>query len=219
MTTVSPVRHGEREIGAYVDGRFVPVVDVTTVALAALAAAAVAGAGLSAGLALRRRPAIGTVTMGPGGWISLKRTARPPLRAASAARPWWAHLLRAHRLVEERADQLGRRGRRLFRRLHGNGPLEVDSDGLRVGVIPDDIDGYVSADALADVVRDHGLGATYTPGAPASLAAAVAEVAARYPEVLAAVAAARPGLAWEHDAAQLVTAYAALPVRPAAGVG
>ncbi|MFI7602383.1 hypothetical protein [Actinoplanes sp. NPDC049681] len=98
VTTVTPVRRGDREIGAYIDGRFVPAVDATAVALAALATAAVASAGVSIGLAVRRRPAIGAVTMGPGGWISLKHTTRPPLRAA---RPWWARLLRAHRLVEE----------------------------------------------------------------------------------------------------------------------
>lgn len=101
-TTVTPVRRGDREIGAYIDGRFVPAVDATTVALAALATAAVSTAAVSAGLAMRRRPAIGAVTMGPGGWISLKRAGRPPLRAASTSRPWWAHLLRAHRLVEQR---------------------------------------------------------------------------------------------------------------------
>jgi hypothetical protein len=100
-TTVTPVRRGDREIGAYIDGRYVPAVDATTVALAALATAAVATASVSAGLALRRRPAIGTVTMGPGGWISLKRTGRPALRAAPERRPWWARLLRAHRLVEQ----------------------------------------------------------------------------------------------------------------------
>jgi hypothetical protein len=94
-TTVTPVRRGDREIGAYLDGRFVPVVDVTALAVTA----AVAVTGVSIGLAVRRRPAIKTVTMGPGGWISLKRTSRPPLRAK---RPWWAHLLRAHRLVEQR---------------------------------------------------------------------------------------------------------------------
>jgi len=101
--TVTPVRRGDREIGAYIDGRFVPAVDATTVALAALATAAVATVGVSTGLALRRRPAIGTVTMGPGGWISLKRTSRPPLRRArTPGRPWWARVLRARRLVVER---------------------------------------------------------------------------------------------------------------------
>ncbi|GAB2584090.1 hypothetical protein Aab01nite_54590 [Paractinoplanes abujensis] len=100
--TVTPVRRGDREIGAYIDGRFVPAVDATTVALAALATAAVATAGISVGFALRRRPAIGTVTMGPGGWVSLKRTTRPALKAGRPARPWWARLLRARRLVVER---------------------------------------------------------------------------------------------------------------------
>ncbi|XVU20801.1 hypothetical protein ACQPZJ_26395 [Actinoplanes sp. CA-054009] len=96
---VTPVRHGRREIGAYVTGprgtRFVPAVDITALA----AATAVAVTGIAIGWAARRRPAIGSVTMGPGGWLSLKRANRPPLRAA---RPWWAHLLRARRLVEQR---------------------------------------------------------------------------------------------------------------------
>ena len=99
---VIPVRRGEREIGAYVVGaqqvRYVPAVDMTAVLAAAVATAAV----VSVGMAVRGRPAIGTVSMGPGGWISLKRTSRPRLRAApKAGRPWWAHLLRAHRLVVE----------------------------------------------------------------------------------------------------------------------
>ncbi|OJF11878.1 hypothetical protein [Couchioplanes caeruleus] len=108
-TDVIPVRHGDREIGAYVTDargtRFVPAVDATAVAMAALITAATATVGASIGLALRRRPAIGTVTMGPGGWISLKRTSRPPLRAAPVVdRPWWARILRARRLVEEHGN-------------------------------------------------------------------------------------------------------------------
>jgi glycogen(starch) synthase len=66
---------------------------------------------------------------------------------------------------------------------------------------------------LGRVVREHGLGSTYRAGDAASLAAAVAEVAARYPAVLDAVAAAGPRLGWEHDATELVAAYAALPAR------
>jgi hypothetical protein len=104
-TGVIPVCRGTRTIGAYVTEphgtRYVPAVDVTSVVVAALGTAALATAAVSIGLAVRRRPAIGTVTMGPGGWISLKRTARPPLRSARADRPWWAHLLRARRLVVE----------------------------------------------------------------------------------------------------------------------
>jgi len=100
--TVRPVRHGDREIGAYVVGpegaRFVPAVDPTVIAVAALGTATVMTVALSLAGALRRRPAIGTVTMGPGGWVSLKRTGSPPLRQGGH-RPWWAHLLRAHRLV------------------------------------------------------------------------------------------------------------------------
>jgi glycogen synthase len=66
---------------------------------------------------------------------------------------------------------------------------------------------------LARVVTAQGLGATYRPGDPASLAAAVADVAGRYPRALAAVAAAAPELSWDRDAAVLVEAYAGLPAR------
>ena len=68
---------------------------------------------------------------------------------------------------------------------------------------------------LARVVRGEGLGATYTPGDAASLAAAVAQVAERYPAALAAVAAAQDRYRWERDAAVLVEAYAHLPARAA----
>ena len=102
MTSVVQVREGERPIGAYVvnaeSAVYRPAVDVTRLGIAALATVAVSAVAVSAAVALRRRPAIGTVTMGPGGWVSLKRTGTPPLRDG-AARPWWAHLLRARRLV------------------------------------------------------------------------------------------------------------------------
>jgi len=97
------VRNGDRPVGAYVTGpggtRYRPVVDVT--AISALATVAVTAVAVSAGVALRRRPAIGTVTMGPGGWVSLKGAGAPALRPARR-RPWWARLLRAHRLVVQR---------------------------------------------------------------------------------------------------------------------
>ncbi len=101
---VVPVLDGERPVGAWISGPdttvFRPVVDVNRlagmalVAVGAVAVATVAATG-------RRRPAIGTVTMGPGGWVSVKRAALPPLRSG-APRPWWARLLRARRLVAER---------------------------------------------------------------------------------------------------------------------
>jgi hypothetical protein len=43
---------------------------------------------------------VGSLSMGPGGWVSFKRTAAPPLR--DAGRPWWARLLGAHELVIRR---------------------------------------------------------------------------------------------------------------------
>jgi hypothetical protein len=101
-----PVRRGEREIGVFAVGpdriTFVPAVDVTAVVLASMTVASVTAVAFALGIARRRPPAIGTVTMGPGGWLSLKRAAAPPLRAAAEPRPWWAHLLRAHRLVVRR---------------------------------------------------------------------------------------------------------------------
>jgi glycosyltransferase involved in cell wall biosynthesis len=66
---------------------------------------------------------------------------------------------------------------------------------------------------LARVVTERGLGATYRPGDRVSLAAAVADVVGRYPQVLGAVADAAPELSWERDAAVLVAAYAELPAR------
>ena len=80
-----------------VDARL--VVDLTPLAGAAVvAAAAIAVAAAIVVVAARRPPAIGAVTMGPGGWVSVKRAGCPPLRDASP-RPWWARLLGAHRLV------------------------------------------------------------------------------------------------------------------------
>ncbi|MEV0895441.1 hypothetical protein [Actinoplanes sp. NPDC049802] len=103
-----PVRRGQREIGVYATGPdgtvFVPAVDVTTIAVAALGTAAVIAVAVSAGVAARRPPAVGSVTMGPGGWVSLRRSTAPALRAAPSrdGRPWWARLLSAHRLVVRR---------------------------------------------------------------------------------------------------------------------
>lgn len=103
--SVLPVQHGDRPIGAYLvhgeTATFCPAVDVTRLATTALATVAVIAVAGSAAAALRGRSAIGTVTMGPGGWISLKGTGTPPLRPAQR-RPWWARLLWARRLVVQR---------------------------------------------------------------------------------------------------------------------
>ena len=101
---VFPVRHGERPLGAYVASHgtatFVPAIDVTRLAAYGLAAVVLTATVSAAAVRCRRPPAIGTVTMGPGGWISLKRTGSPPLRSGQP-RPWWARLLRARRLVAQ----------------------------------------------------------------------------------------------------------------------
>jgi hypothetical protein len=104
---VVPIRHGRRTIGAYVmtpEGiRFLPATDVTRIVVTALTTAALTAVTIAIAVAVRRPPAIRAVTMGPGGWVSLKGMPVPPMRSAAApARPWWARVLRARRLVAER---------------------------------------------------------------------------------------------------------------------
>ena len=95
-----------RPLGAlaiHADGTvsFVPVVDPQRLAWCAVAGLVAVAAVASAGVAARRRgPSIGAVHMGPGGWVSLKGAA-PSRLSPSRRRPWWARLLRAHRLVVE----------------------------------------------------------------------------------------------------------------------
>ncbi|WP_030488459.1 hypothetical protein [Micromonospora chokoriensis] len=101
-----PVVRDGRAIGAYVLSggrvRYRPVTDPDRLLAAATGAFAVAV--LTAAVAVvgrRRPPAIGAVTMGPGGWVSLRGVRAPALRPATP-RPWWARALRARRLVVER---------------------------------------------------------------------------------------------------------------------
>ena len=67
MTTMVPVRDGDRPIGVYVLGDhtavYRPAVDVTRLGLAALATVAVSTVAVSAAVALRRRPAVGSLSM------------------------------------------------------------------------------------------------------------------------------------------------------------
>jgi hypothetical protein len=78
--------------------RYRPVVDLERVAWCAVAAAGLSAVAAIAATSVRRRPAIGSVSMGPGGWVSVKGAPLPPLRP-NTRRPWWARLLRARRLV------------------------------------------------------------------------------------------------------------------------
>ena len=80
--------------------RLRPVVDVERLAWCAVAVTALAAAAVAARGVARRRPAIGSVSMGPGGCVGLKGAPLPPLRPAGR-RPWWARLLRSRRLVVE----------------------------------------------------------------------------------------------------------------------
>ncbi|QGN49279.1 hypothetical protein ACN26Y_25360 [Micromonospora sp. WMMD558] len=99
-----PVNRDGRPVGAFVlsDGRvrYRPVLDPDRLLAATAGVVALGLLAAGAAVAARRRPpAIGTVTMGPGGWVSLKGLPLPPARTP---RPWWARLLRARRLVVQR---------------------------------------------------------------------------------------------------------------------
>jgi hypothetical protein len=87
----------DRPVGALVEGDGVQWVDCRPPRAGTLAIAALAVTGATAvGLRWAARPTtIRRITMGPGGWVSV-RGAKPAV--APAARPWWARLLRAYRL-------------------------------------------------------------------------------------------------------------------------
>ncbi|MFB9237814.1 hypothetical protein ACFFWC_20010 [Plantactinospora siamensis] len=96
-----PVAAGGRPVGAFivVDGalRYRPVVDLRALVGAAAGAIGALAVAVSVATAARRPPAVGSVRMGPGGWVSLRGVPAPVLRPAPS-RPWWARLLRAHPL-------------------------------------------------------------------------------------------------------------------------
>lgn len=71
----------------------------------------------------------------------------------------------------------------------------------RVPVIASDVG------ELGRMVRDHRLGVLYRPGDPASLAAAVEEAVARYPELCASVKRAGEELSWHTDREVLLAVY------------
>ncbi|NYF58510.1 hypothetical protein [Micromonospora purpureochromogenes] len=98
-----PVTRDGRAVGAFVltggRVRYRALPDPEQVLAAVAGVAAIGLVTAAVAVASRRRPpAIGAVTMGPGGWVSLRGTRLPALRPARP-RPWWARVLRAHRLV------------------------------------------------------------------------------------------------------------------------
>lgn len=102
---VVPVARDGRPVGAFVLAggrvRYRTLADPDRVLAAAAGALAVGlvTAAVAVVAGRRRPPAIGTVRMGPGGWVSLRGVRAPALRS-TAPRPWWAHVLRAHRLPD-----------------------------------------------------------------------------------------------------------------------
>jgi hypothetical protein len=101
--TVTPVLRGRsgRTVGVVVEdrdgARWQPTPDIE--GLVRLGIVAVAAVALPVGLAAAaRRPTarVDRLSMGPGGWVSFKGFAVP--RGRPERRPWWARLLRAHRV-------------------------------------------------------------------------------------------------------------------------
>jgi hypothetical protein len=91
------VRRGDRPLGAFVDGPDVRWVDLRRSRTVPFL---LAGTALACATAVGLRRAghpqtIHRVSMGPGGWVSIKN-GRPP--EDPTRRPLWAVLLRAHRL-------------------------------------------------------------------------------------------------------------------------
>jgi len=99
-----PVSSGGRPLGAFVCTagrvRYRPVVAADRVAAAAAAVVVATVSAAAVAVVARRRPsAVGTVTMGPGGWVSFKGLPGPaPRVVADSRRPWWVRLLGARRL-------------------------------------------------------------------------------------------------------------------------
>ncbi|GAB3843539.1 hypothetical protein GCM10029963_18610 [Micromonospora andamanensis] len=99
-----PVIRDGRPVGVFVatGGRVryrpLPDPDRLLAATAGVLAVGLVTAGITA-LGRRRPPTVGRLSMGPGGWVSFRGVRAP---APRAARPWWARLLRARRLVVQR---------------------------------------------------------------------------------------------------------------------
>ncbi len=99
-----PVIRDGRPVGVFVSSfgsvryRPLPDPDRLLVATAAVLAVGLVTTGVAV-LGRRRPPAVGTLTMGPGGWVSFRGVRTP---APRAHRPWWARLLGARRLVVQR---------------------------------------------------------------------------------------------------------------------
>ncbi|MDG4798414.1 hypothetical protein [Micromonospora sp. WMMD1082] len=99
-----PVTRDGRPVGVFVATgsgvryRPLPDPDRLLVATAGVLAVGLLSAGVAV-LARRRPPAVGALTMGPGGWVSFRGVRAP---APRAARPRWARLLGARRLLVQR---------------------------------------------------------------------------------------------------------------------
>ncbi|RIV37863.1 hypothetical protein [Micromonospora radicis] len=99
-----PVTRAGRPVGMFVAGaggvryRMLLDPDRLITATAGLLALGLLGAGVAL-RGRRRPPAVGALTMGPGGWVSFRGVPAP---APRTPRPRWARLLGARRLVVQR---------------------------------------------------------------------------------------------------------------------
>jgi hypothetical protein len=99
-----PILRGSpgRTVGVLVDDgdglRWQPTPDVEALVRLGIVAAAVVALPVGVTWGLRRPVArVDRLAMGPGGWVSFKGFAVP--KGRQERRPWWARLLRAHRVT------------------------------------------------------------------------------------------------------------------------
>jgi hypothetical protein len=102
--TVLPILRGRsgRTVGVVVEDRdgirWQPTPDIEGLVRLGIAAAVAMALPVGVAAAVRRPSArVDRLSMGPGGWVSFKGFAAP--KGRRERRPWWAGLLRAHRVT------------------------------------------------------------------------------------------------------------------------
>ncbi|HEX7188028.1 MAG TPA: hypothetical protein VF423_07370 [Actinomycetes bacterium] len=100
----APVELQPRSPVAGLDPASRPVTDRDL--MVAAAAGAAAGGLVAAAVTARRPSPVRSISMGPGGWVSVRGSVAPRrIRTTNAPRPLWAHLLGARELRRRRGSR------------------------------------------------------------------------------------------------------------------